>query len=369
MIQAPHHEVPIRAMPEPAERHRGDRVEHAARQAEAISAERNVHVVANPQTERHVPALPELHRRAGDVGPIKVFRNDDAHHAGEADRHVAIAAEVEQDARRKRDEKEPAHADALRRILRLEVVDPAGEVVGGPLLHEADRDARQADHRVVCGWSGDAGVHGRHELLIALDRARDHRGPEQREPKIISQLHDRRTAAKPVNQIVNELECEEADAERDRDREIGLHPGVQSNAGFRRDAPDEADGKKGGVLECRQHCDTDGDRRDDRGPVTGQSRQIGDDRKQKDRHDADPATVMELEQQTPDDHQAQPHGRPWDHEIEREERKREYNKLVGEKDHFPHTIITDARDASDRRRSMHSPATLPVKVSEAQHPF
>src|SRR6266550_8409239 len=98
-----------------------------------------------------MPALPKLHWRAGEIWPVEIFRHDDAHHAGKADRHVAIAAEVEEDAERECDEENPPPTHSLSGVMRFGEIDPAGQIVSRPLLREPHGDADQADHCVDRG--------------------------------------------------------------------------------------------------------------------------------------------------------------------------------------------------------------------------
>ena len=62
MEGAPEHEGPGRPVPQPAEQHREQEVHVGARLPPAVSAERDVEVVAQPGREADVPALPELPR-------------------------------------------------------------------------------------------------------------------------------------------------------------------------------------------------------------------------------------------------------------------------------------------------------------------
>ena len=57
---APDHEVPARAVPQPAEQHGDHQVAVACALAAAVAAERDVQVVAQPGRQRDVPAPPEL---------------------------------------------------------------------------------------------------------------------------------------------------------------------------------------------------------------------------------------------------------------------------------------------------------------------
>ena len=82
---------------------------------DAVAAERDVEVVAEPGRQRHVPAAPELLHRVGDVGPAEVLREAEAEHPAEADRHVGVAGEVEVDLQRVADDRRARRAPASAR--------------------------------------------------------------------------------------------------------------------------------------------------------------------------------------------------------------------------------------------------------------
>src|SRR5712675_3685574 len=98
-----------------------------------------------------MPALPELHWRASEIRPVEIFGHDYAHHASEANRHVAIAAEVEKDAEGECDQKNPPPAQGLSGEMRFGEVNPAGQIVSRPFLGKPHCDADQADHCVTGG--------------------------------------------------------------------------------------------------------------------------------------------------------------------------------------------------------------------------
>ena len=62
---APQHEVPRRAVPQPAQQHRRHQVDIAPRLAAPVAAQRDIDVVAQETAQRDVPAAPEL----ADVAP------------------------------------------------------------------------------------------------------------------------------------------------------------------------------------------------------------------------------------------------------------------------------------------------------------
>jgi len=69
---APDDEGPGRAVPQAAEQHGEEEIHVCAGVAQAVAAERDVQVVAQPGGERDVPAPPELARVAREVGLLEV---------------------------------------------------------------------------------------------------------------------------------------------------------------------------------------------------------------------------------------------------------------------------------------------------------
>src|SRR3954447_9826173 len=107
MPESPDDEIPARAMPRAGEKKHEPQIADSFPRAEAITAERNVDVVAKPCRERHVPAPPEVLDRHGRVGIVEVLRKAEAKHARNPDRHVGIAGEIEIDLQRVADDAEP----------------------------------------------------------------------------------------------------------------------------------------------------------------------------------------------------------------------------------------------------------------------
>ena len=87
-------------MPQAGEQpYHGD-VEKLAAPAAAVAAQRDVHIIAEPGAERHVPAPPEFRHAGGDVWVVEVFLELETYHPPEADGHVGIAGEVKVDLQR-----------------------------------------------------------------------------------------------------------------------------------------------------------------------------------------------------------------------------------------------------------------------------
>jgi len=105
--ESPKHKVAGGAVPEATEGEGEDEVEKAANGAVAVSAEGNVDVVSNPRTQRDVPAGPEIAEAGGRVGIVEILRQAQAEHLREPQGDVGVTAEIEENARGERGEKEP----------------------------------------------------------------------------------------------------------------------------------------------------------------------------------------------------------------------------------------------------------------------
>src|SRR5687768_15055100 len=128
---APHHERPVRAVPESAEQKRYEKVEIPARFCHAIPAERDVYVVAEPRGERYVPSGPELADRARKVRTVEVPHETESHHLRGAERDVGIACEIAIDLKSEedgRDDEREAVVVVGRIVDRIDVLrEPVGD--------------------------------------------------------------------------------------------------------------------------------------------------------------------------------------------------------------------------------------------------
>ena len=87
----------LRAVPQPADRHRQEQIGVGADVAVAIPAQRDVEIVAQPGRQADVPAPPEILDRHRQIRVAEILGVLEAEHAPEADRHRAVAGEVEED--------------------------------------------------------------------------------------------------------------------------------------------------------------------------------------------------------------------------------------------------------------------------------
>ena len=100
VIKAPEQESPVCAVPNAGQSPDHEDVEKLPAAPAAIPAEGDVHIIAEPGAERHVPAPPEFRHAGGDVWVVEVFLELETYHPPEADGHVGIAGEVKVDLQR-----------------------------------------------------------------------------------------------------------------------------------------------------------------------------------------------------------------------------------------------------------------------------
>ena len=96
-IDAPEHEIPASAMPEASKQPYDRDVAQLLGKTAAAAAERDVDIITEPAAHRDMPALPEICDAVRDKRIVEVFREVEAQHAAEADRHIGITGKVEVD--------------------------------------------------------------------------------------------------------------------------------------------------------------------------------------------------------------------------------------------------------------------------------
>ena len=90
----PDDEGPGRAVPETADEHDDDQIDHRAAGAAPISAKRNVKIVAQPAGEADVPAMPEIGNVLLEVGEVEIERELVAQESRAGDRHVGVPGKI-----------------------------------------------------------------------------------------------------------------------------------------------------------------------------------------------------------------------------------------------------------------------------------
>src|SRR5271165_266953 len=107
IVRAPYDIGPCRAVPEAGGKEAYPKIDIDARRRDAIAAQRDVEILADPGGKRDVPAAPELGDAAGDVRHVEVLPQTETEHAGDTDCHVGISREVEVDLEREAENSTP----------------------------------------------------------------------------------------------------------------------------------------------------------------------------------------------------------------------------------------------------------------------
>ena len=265
----PDHEGPRRAVPESAQQHDDRQVHVGADAPLAVAAERHVQIVAQPRRQRNVPAAPELGDRLRAVGRVEVLREHEAEHQAEADRHVGVAAEIEVDLERVRGDAVPRVDQTQRARFERKVGDLAARIGEQHLLRQPQREERDAARELRRRRRPPLELIL--DLRVADDRTRDELRVHHFEAQEIVEALDRGgMAAIDVDHIAERLQDVQADAERQRDAERHIEPGVGQ--------PDPVDqpvvtlDAEVEVLEERQQGEIRADRDDQRGPLPSHPR-------------------------------------------------------------------------------------------------
>ena len=152
-IDAPEYEIPAGAVPETGEQPYDRDIAQLLGKAAAAAAERDVDIITKPAAHRDMPAPPEICDAVRDKRIVEVFREVEAQHAAEADRHVRITGKVEVDLESVSDRAKPG-SEHRRRGLRGSSFPEKTDVVGeqdlfGEPADEAAGAFRKQIRRVI----------------------------------------------------------------------------------------------------------------------------------------------------------------------------------------------------------------------------
>ncbi len=201
-----------------------------------VAAERDVKVFAQPGRKRDVPAPPEIGDRFRAVGRIEIFREDEAEHEAEPDRHVGVTAEVEINLEGVADGAEPRVERADRAGVEGRVGYFSAGVREQDFLRQAEHEEGDAAREFVRGEDAMFELVG--EKGEFQDRPRDEMREHGNEAGEIDEVRHRLgLAAIDVDRVAERLEGVEADAERQDDAEEGVELRVVKSEPFGQGVP------------------------------------------------------------------------------------------------------------------------------------
>ena len=217
--ETPEDVCPARAVPEAGAEEYDELISHRPPFPAAAAAERDIEVVYEPAVERHVPAPPELAHAAGDIRVVEVFRKLEAEEHADADGHVAVAGEIEEDLETVAHRAEPRkpHAELLRREGVYGIGDRRRALGEQELLQKAAHKTAKARRR---HFRRDRVLRElRRGILPADDRPRDQAGEERKiQEERVRPPADAGWLAVHIHEIGNAVEREKRNAERQRER-------------------------------------------------------------------------------------------------------------------------------------------------------
>ena len=165
-----------------------------------------------------MPAPPELGDAARDVWLVEVLAQPEAEHAGQADRHVRVGAEVDVDLEGEEQHAPPGVRPAEQRRVGGEAhVGAGGQRVGQDgLLDHAEHEAAEPFGQVPAP-AATVGEQLRLQLVVLDDRPGQQLGKQEHVEQVGGQARrGAGAAACDVDQVGDLLEHDEGDADRQR---------------------------------------------------------------------------------------------------------------------------------------------------------
>ena len=107
VVGSPGNEVPIRAVPQSAQKHHDQQVQVRSAWPPAVAAERNVKIVSQKCAEGNMPPEPEVRDAFREVGSVEVFHELESEDPPQSHGHVGIARKIEKDLEGIREHPEP----------------------------------------------------------------------------------------------------------------------------------------------------------------------------------------------------------------------------------------------------------------------
>ena len=222
MEQTPDDKGPGRAVPEAADEHHDHEIDHGARGAGAVAADRDVKVIAQESGERDVPAPPEIREPDRGVGKAEVVLQVEPEAQRGADRADRVAGEIEKDLARESHHARPGIERDERPTIGEDSVGRAGEERVGEhdLFEKPECHQEQAPEETALLRFGRR-LELREKIARAHDRAGDElREERNREHEIAQRARRLQHAAINIERVGERMEGVERDADRaERDRD------------------------------------------------------------------------------------------------------------------------------------------------------
>lgn len=217
----PDDEGPTGTVPEPRNEHRNEDRDQRTVKGDLTEGAQNrcIEVGSDEIGQGHVPALPEVDHAGRAVGAIEVDRQLDIEHPADADRHVAIAAEIEVELEGIGEAGHPGDGEMEWFGTGEPGLRPDGKGVGDHHLLE-QTDQKEPQPQIDIAPVEDLvpqSIELRHHLLVMEDRTGEQMGEEGDEERVVEQVALLNQTFIGIDQERNLGDGKETDPERQDD--------------------------------------------------------------------------------------------------------------------------------------------------------
>ena len=150
--QPPENKGPCRTMPQATQYHGRHQVKVTPTRSLHVATERNIEIVTQETGQGDVPTTPEINDRTCLIRRIEINRQTDTEHAGQTERHVAIARKIEIDLEGIGNRAEPCgfkrHRSASIRMTENQIDDRGDTIRQHDLLEQTDRKQCATDSQI-----------------------------------------------------------------------------------------------------------------------------------------------------------------------------------------------------------------------------
>ena len=94
VVKPPQQEVPAGAMPQAGQPPHDDEIQNLSGQAAPVAAQRDIHILPEPGSQRNMPPPPVFGNAAAQIRVIEVFQELKAQHFSQPNGHIGIAGKV-----------------------------------------------------------------------------------------------------------------------------------------------------------------------------------------------------------------------------------------------------------------------------------
>ena len=94
MIKPPGRKVPVRPVPESAQKEYDQHVPHVYRRSPPAPAQRNIHIIREPGRERDVPPTPEVPDTVSQIRTVEIDMQTDSEKPRSAQRDIRVAGKI-----------------------------------------------------------------------------------------------------------------------------------------------------------------------------------------------------------------------------------------------------------------------------------